>query len=65
MVILPVVLESVMELVNNFQWYWNTAIEKLNALPEDSILKSQQAEDVIKNVGRGNSKYRLKTIYKY
>ena len=59
-VILPVVLESVMELVNNFQWYWNTAIEKLNALPEDSILKSQQAEDVIKNVGEAIQNIDLK-----
>lgn len=50
-VILPVVIDSVIELVNNFQGYWNTAIEKLNALPEDSILKSQQVEDAIKSVG--------------
>lgn len=50
-VILPVVIDSVMELVNNFQGYWNTAIEKLNALPEDSILKSQQVEEAIKSVG--------------
>lgn len=50
-VILPVVIDSVIELVNNFQGYWNTAIEKLNALPEDSILKSQQVEEVIKSIG--------------
>ena len=50
-VILPVVVDSVIELVNNFQGYWNTAIEKLNALPEDSILKSQQVEEAIKSVG--------------
>ena len=59
-VILPVVLESVMELVNNFQWYWNTAIEKLNTLPEDSILKSQQVEAVIKNVGEAIQNIDLK-----
>ena len=40
--------------------YWNTAIEKLNALPEDSILKSQQAEDVIKNVGEAIQNIDLK-----
>ena len=50
-VILPVVIDSVIELVNNFQGYWNTAIEKLNALPEDSILKSQQVEEAIKSIG--------------
>ena len=50
-VILPVVIDSVIELVNNFHGYWNTAIEKLNALPEDSILKSQQVEEAIKSIG--------------
>lgn len=50
-VILPVVIDSIIELVNNFQGYWNTAIEKLNALPEDSILKCQQVEEVIKSIG--------------
>lgn len=50
-VILPVVIDSVIELVNNFQGYWNTAIEKLNALPEDSVLKSQQVEEAIKSIG--------------
>ena len=50
-VILPVVIDSIIELVNNFQGYWNTAIEKINALPEDSILKSQQVEEVIKSIG--------------
>lgn len=50
-VILPVVIDSIIELINNFQGYWNTAIEKLNALPEDSILKSQQVEEAIKSIG--------------
>ena len=50
-VILPVVIDSIIELVNNFQGYWNIAIEKLNALPEDSILKSQQVEEAIKSIG--------------
>ena len=50
-VILPVVTESIIELVNNFQEYWNTAIARLNALPEDSILKSDKVKEVIKMVG--------------
>lgn len=50
-VILPVVIDSVMELVNNFQNYWNVAMEKLGALPDDSILKSKQVEDIVKSVG--------------
>lgn len=50
-VILPVVIDSVMELVSNFQNYWNVAMEKLGALPDNSILKSEQAEKVVKSVG--------------
>lgn len=50
-VILPVVIDSVMELVSNFQNYWNVAMEKLGALPDDSILKSEQAENIVKSVG--------------
>lgn len=50
-VILPVVIDSVMELVSNFQNYWNVAMEKLGALPDNSILKSEQAEKLVKSVG--------------
>ena len=50
-VILPVVIDSVMELVSNFQNYWNVAMEKLGALPDNSILKSEQAENLVKSVG--------------
>jgi predicted PurR-regulated permease PerM len=52
-VILPVVTESVMELVNNFQIYWTTAIDRLNALPEDSILKNDKVTEAIKDIGDG------------
>lgn len=50
-VILPVVIDSVIELVNNFQSYWNTAVERVNALPEDSILKSDKVTGIIKEIG--------------
>ena len=50
-VILPVVIDSVIELVSNFQNYWNVAMEKLGTLPDDSILKSKQAEEIVKSVG--------------
>lgn len=50
-VILPVVIDSVIELVSNIQNYWNIVMEKWGALPEDSILKSQQAQDIIKTLG--------------
>lgn len=50
-VILPVITDSVVELLNNFQGYWNSAISRLNSLPEDSFLKSQIVVDAIKSVG--------------
>ena len=50
-VILPVITDSIIELVGNFQGYWNAAINRLNALPEDSFLKSQVVTDGIKSVG--------------
>ena len=40
-----------MELVNNFQGYWNSAISRLNSLPEDSFLKSKVVADGIKAIG--------------
>ena len=55
-VILPVVADSVLELVNSFQGYWNTAINKLNTLPEDSFLKSQLVTDIIKSIGESIQK---------
>jgi len=50
-VILPVISDSIVELVSNFQGYWNTAIGKLNALPEDSFLKSQVVTDTVNSIG--------------
>ena len=50
-VILPVITDSIIELVGNFQGYWNSAIERLNALPEDSFLKSEVVTGAVKSVG--------------
>ena len=49
-VILPVITDSIVELISNFQGYWNSAIDRLNALPEDSFLKSQFVDNVVKSV---------------
>ncbi len=59
-VILPVVTDSIVELVNNFQGYWNSAINRLNALPEDSILKSKAVDDIVKNIGNAIQNIDLK-----
>ena len=48
--ILPVVLESVTDLINNIQNYYETAIANYNNLPEDNILKSRVVKDAIQNI---------------
>lgn len=59
-VILPVVTESIMELVNNFQNYWNATVNKLNELPEDSFLKSEKVVATIKDIGENIQNIDLK-----
>lgn len=59
-VIMPIITDSIVELVNNFQNYWNSAINKLNELPEDSILKSQVVTEIIKSVGENVQNIDLK-----
>ena len=39
--------------MNNFQTYWSTAVNKLNSLPEDSILKNDKVTEVIQSLGNG------------
>ncbi len=48
--ILPVVWESIADFVSNIQNYYETAIERYNSLPEDSILKSEQVNDFIDSI---------------
>lgn len=50
-VILPIIKDSVIELVNNFQGYWNSAIARLNELPEESLLKNEIVVETVKNFG--------------
>ena len=49
-VILPVVIESVTDLLNNIQHYYEMTIDRYNALPEDSLLKSDIVNDAIQNI---------------
>ena len=46
-VILPPVVQSIVDLVNNFGSYYNMAVEKINELPEDSVFKSEMVQKVI------------------
>ena len=48
--IVPPVVQSIIDLVNNSQYYYETAISKINELPEDSIWKTEIATKVIEEV---------------
>lgn len=66
-VIMPVLLKSITELFNNFQNYYDSAINRYNELPEDSILKSEQIKGVmskIKDIDLGKI-INLENITKY
>ncbi len=51
--IVPVISQSIIDLVNNFQNYYSLAMENINSLPSDSIFKSEYVmgiADEIKNI---------------
>ena len=48
--ILPVVFESITDLINNIQGYYEVAIDKYNNLPQDSIFKGEIVNDFIKGI---------------
>lgn len=49
-VILPVLIESVNELIGNLQAYYSKIIETYNNLPEDSVFKTEQVYTAIKEL---------------
>ncbi|MCI8443694.1 MAG: AI-2E family transporter [Clostridia bacterium] len=49
-VILPVVIESIVDLLNNIQSYFEIAIERYHNLPEESIFKGEIVQEVIGNI---------------
>lgn len=65
--ILPVVFESVTDLINNIQNYYEIAIDKYNNLPDDNILKSDVVNDAIQNVQNLDIKqyFKLDKILEY
>lgn len=48
--LIPVISNSIVDLVNNFQNYYTITMDNYNSLPDDSILKSDVIEDVINNI---------------
>ena len=55
-VILPVVIESVTDLLNNIQHYYEMTINRYNELPEDSFLKTGIIDELIQNIQHINIK---------
>lgn len=65
--ILPVVFESVTDLINNIQGYYEIAIDKYNNLPDDNILKSDIVNDAIQGIQNLDIKqyFKLDKILEY
>lgn len=49
-VLMPVIINSIADLVNNFQGYYNITIKNYEELPEDSYLKSQVLKELLNNI---------------
>ena len=49
-VIIPIVVQSLSDLFTNLPGYYNRVTEKINELPEDNILRSEKATEIINNI---------------
>lgn len=49
-VILPPVIQSIIDLVNNFGYYYGVVVDKINALPEDSVFKTEIIQKIISSI---------------
>ncbi len=66
-VILPVVIQSVADFLNNIQGYYETALNKYNEIPEDSVFKGEFVKEIIDNIKNINIKqyFQVDKIIKY
>lgn len=48
--ILPTVISSIVKLVNNFQGYYQTFLDEISKLPEDSFWKSEQVKSILSSI---------------
>ena len=48
--LIPVISESIIDLINNFQGYYNLTMQNIDSLPEDSFLRNEIVLDIINNV---------------
>lgn len=49
-VIIPILVQSLADLFNNLPGYYNSAVEKINELPESNILRSEKATEIINKI---------------
>lgn len=49
-VIIPIVIQSLTDLFENLPGYYSSIIEKINNLPENNILRSEQATEIINDI---------------
>lgn len=54
--LIPVIASSVIDLVNNFQGYYNIMMSNIENLPEDSILKNEVVIDIVNSIKNINLK---------
>lgn len=48
--LIPVITQSILDLVNNFQNYYNSFMNMVNELPEDSILRTNVTENIFSSI---------------
>lgn len=48
--LIPIITQSIMDLVNNFQNYYNSLITAINNAPENSILRNDIVTDLVNNI---------------
>ena len=48
--VLPTVISSIVELVNNFQGYYQRLLDEISKLPEDSFWKSEQVKNILSSI---------------
>ena len=48
--LVPVIASSIIDLVNNFQGYYNSMMQNIQRLPEDSFLKSDMVLGIVDNI---------------
>lgn len=52
--VVPIVCASVVDFVNHFQEYYNIISDKINNLPQDSVLKSEFVVNAVSQIGKVN-----------